>query len=421
VAAKCISATPLEIGTDQSGNFADEEVSVIDICSDGFSFEAAKFFQIVGTGNILTASTCREGTDATSRLSIFVGECNELACLGGQSHQYPSCNFGDSFIEIASDEVSWKSEEGQTYHVMVVGFSFGAFEIGLTESAPPQNSDCENAASLESTGPDSIVIGSTVGGGAAPSCNGISLTDGVWYQFTNQKETQSVFTVTTCLNETNFGTDIKVFEGSCGILNCLEEITVYQACDGPGSSVIMPPNSTIETYYVFISSISLEGQGDAGRFALSLSEIDAVPNSSCDSATVLEVGQSTLGSNIPVFQNGFVGSTLDNEGIFGFGPGVWYSITLSSSSVLQASTCESSSDPNFVALIYIYKAADSSACDALEPVAVEAGNDLQCEFSLATTVNWNAEEGATYFLFVGSEFGTQSLFLCLIFQRLWLL
>jgi hypothetical protein len=164
--AKCSSATKLEIGMDQSANYFDELVNLQDICSSAGYFTAAKFYRVDGTGNVLTASTCRDGTVRTTTIAVFSGGCKNLKCTELQSHQFPSCGDPDSFIRFNSDEVSWKSEPGEVYHLLVMTVEAGDVQVGLTETTLPNNTECATSYTTNLVAVGSTVSGSTVAGGA---------------------------------------------------------------------------------------------------------------------------------------------------------------------------------------------------------------------------------------------------------------
>jgi hypothetical protein len=412
VIAKCSAATKLEIGADQVANYFDELVEARDICGSQGYYTAAKFYEVVGNGNIFTASTCRDNTTRLAALSVFSGGCENLQCAAGQSHQHPLCGDEDAFVRFNSDEVSWKTEPDEIYHIIVMVIEAGDVQIGLTETAPPTNTECETAEMEGLTTSGTPVTGNTVDGGPGPSCdiffNGEQLAGrGVWYKMLSQQANQTAFVASTCSDVTNFAADIRIFYGDCGSLTCVDDLQ-YDTCDGFGSRVIWSPNIANENYYIYVTSPFSEELGDAGTFSLTLSEIETAPNSYCTEAVPVDVGgEKVVGSTIAVADDGFLPSVqVEDEFQLVAQPGLWYSVSSDSTSTLQLSTCFEETDPDFLALIFVYEKSGTESCDSMELIAVEWGNDAECEFAVGTRVTWTVDEGKEYLLYIASENGT---------------
>ncbi len=91
------------------------------------------WYTVEGTGSTMTASTCNDGNESTgsadydTKISVFSGDCIALACVTGVDDT-PGCNG-------ATTKVSWASEFGVEYLILVHGFSSdtGNFNLSIDE------------------------------------------------------------------------------------------------------------------------------------------------------------------------------------------------------------------------------------------------------------------------------------------------
>ncbi|TWT40299.1 hypothetical protein RAS1_40070 [Phycisphaerae bacterium RAS1] len=178
------------------------------------------WYTIVGNGHIYDATTCVSFFGYDTKLNVYCGTCDGLFCVGGNDDD-ASCGI-DGFLS----RVTWCTEAGRTYYILVQGFggSVGAFELLVTDTgttcdnpvpcAPCTPPACPPGSILEnepncglptdtvnggcnSTPPvfTEIECGATVcGSGAFDSALGFRDTD--WYQVTFTGETQVEWCVT---------------------------------------------------------------------------------------------------------------------------------------------------------------------------------------------------------------------------------
>lgn len=87
-----------------------------------------RWYTVVGTGNMLTASTCNMA-DFDTKLSIFCDDCDEPVCIGGVDDA-KGCEL--------TSELSWCSQAGAEYRIMVHGFgsATGDFDLEVFEGDP---------------------------------------------------------------------------------------------------------------------------------------------------------------------------------------------------------------------------------------------------------------------------------------------
>jgi cysteine-rich repeat protein len=121
------------------GAGSDPEAIAVGFCGTSVSNPSAGvWYDVVGTGNTITASTCNPGTDYDSKLTVYCMDCVELACVGGNDDQLggfdPACDTTGIGLNRGST-ISWCSQAGNTYRVFVHGFlaSVGNFELTVTD------------------------------------------------------------------------------------------------------------------------------------------------------------------------------------------------------------------------------------------------------------------------------------------------
>ncbi len=86
------------------------------------------WYKVVGTGNTMTASFCNNGgtADYDSKISVYCDTCANQTCVAGNDD---SCGL--------QSEVSWCSQAGFQYLILVHGFSSGEgnFELAVFDDA----------------------------------------------------------------------------------------------------------------------------------------------------------------------------------------------------------------------------------------------------------------------------------------------
>lgn len=92
------------------------------------------WYTVVGTGNTMTASTCNDGNPATgdtdydSKINVYCQGCETLLCVAGNDDGPGCAGFSSS--------VSWCSEAGAEYQILVQGFagSIGNFTLAMNDN-----------------------------------------------------------------------------------------------------------------------------------------------------------------------------------------------------------------------------------------------------------------------------------------------
>ncbi|MEM1111207.1 MAG: hypothetical protein AAGI11_04805 [Pseudomonadota bacterium] len=89
------------------------------------------WYEVAGTGGLITADTCSGGTNYDTKLSVFSGSPGSLVCIAGNDDDFnaPCGNF--------QSRVSWSSNANEPYYLLVHGFSGdrGAFDLNIAGAA----------------------------------------------------------------------------------------------------------------------------------------------------------------------------------------------------------------------------------------------------------------------------------------------
>ncbi|MBL8745555.1 MAG: hypothetical protein JNK58_04270, partial [Phycisphaerae bacterium] len=196
----CSGATLLAVPTaigGVAGNTTNATVdSNVPVCGYSQVNAPGVWYRLVGNGRNLTASLCSTATQFDTKISVFCGSCTQLICIENN----------DDDCGLAS-EVSWCSESGRTYYILVHGFNgqVGPFAISVsTEAASCQNP--ESCTTCDLVCPGNVAVeNETCGGDNNGGCNSTpvrvqniscgqticgtmfsigNLRDTDWYQFT---------------------------------------------------------------------------------------------------------------------------------------------------------------------------------------------------------------------------------------------
>ncbi|MBT8063672.1 MAG: hypothetical protein KJN94_01535, partial [Gammaproteobacteria bacterium] len=110
------------------------------------------WYEVLGTGNTMTASTCNDGDPATgganydTKISVYCADCEVKECIGGQDD-----NFGAACAGFTT-KFDWPTQAGATYKVLVHGFSSstGDFDLAILDDGEPVPpgvaNDCDGIA-----------------------------------------------------------------------------------------------------------------------------------------------------------------------------------------------------------------------------------------------------------------------------------
>jgi hypothetical protein len=126
----CSEAQAVAIPSQNSGSTANATLDVAPICADTVAPTApGVWYKVVGTGTLLTASTCNTTTNYDTKLTIYSGSCDNLVCVAGNDDA-AGCNLRST--------VSWCGQAGVTYYILVHGYSTftGNYRLDISSGDP---------------------------------------------------------------------------------------------------------------------------------------------------------------------------------------------------------------------------------------------------------------------------------------------
>ena len=276
----CSDAIALVCGDVVEGNNEGADTEELPACGMVFPGQTV-WYSIVGTGGDITASTCDDGTDFDTQIGVYSGSCGALSCVAGNNNDLGCANPRRS-------TVTWASEAGVTYYIVVAGVlgADGDYVLSIDcADVAPDNDVCADAEPISC---GDVVSGNTETASTEPGLGtcGTSLTTapGVWYELVGDG---SLVTASTC-NTADYDTKIGVFSGSCGSLSCVAGNDDGSGCSGFTSEVTFP-TSAGTVYYIYVTGFS----SSTGNFDLSITCESPITNDDACDAEALTVGVLT--------------------------------------------------------------------------------------------------------------------------------
>ncbi len=127
----CENATPLPIPGWTLGS-TENATGEKDLDPCGTAITApGVWYEVLGTGTTMTATTCSDKTNYDTKLNVFCRDCGpDLVCVDGDDDD-DNCG--------TASTVSWCSQEGAVYRILVSGFGgqTGNFELHVTADETP--------------------------------------------------------------------------------------------------------------------------------------------------------------------------------------------------------------------------------------------------------------------------------------------
>jgi hypothetical protein len=250
----CSSAISLgSTSTSIEGSTVDAK-ETMSVCGD-ISTTRGVWYEIEGSGSTMTVWTCNPNTEFDARISLFTGSCGSLEC---EAYTSATCS------ELSGAPLRWNTEIGTNYYMLVHGpddTTVGNYVLSMKEE--DVNDSCGTALPIEMT--SNTYYGSSVDAAARDvipcESKASEFTSSVWYTFLG---TGSQITFSTCSEQADFATDISVFSGRCGDLDCVG--TDKTECGQ--QSVISFNTIAAEVYSVRVQGANPDELGD---FILSVS------------------------------------------------------------------------------------------------------------------------------------------------------
>jgi subtilisin-like proprotein convertase family protein len=121
----CDTAQAINVGDTVAGDTSiDGTPSGAPFCGTSITADGV-WFSVEGTGETLTASTCNQAQYDT-KINVYCLDCEDLLCVDGNDDGAGCAGF--------SSEISWCSEVGASYGILIQGFGgeTGAFDLTLS-------------------------------------------------------------------------------------------------------------------------------------------------------------------------------------------------------------------------------------------------------------------------------------------------
>ncbi|MCL4306340.1 proprotein convertase P-domain-containing protein [bacterium] len=137
VADHCEDAILAPVPSIQYGSTVGTSAEVLGFCGTSDGLNGGVWYKVVGNGNTFTASTCEPCTDFDTKLRVFTCGCDLHTCVAGNDDDF-SCT-----LNSLRSTVSWATDAGATYYILVHGFSTnaGRFGLVLSDDGVPSNGD----------------------------------------------------------------------------------------------------------------------------------------------------------------------------------------------------------------------------------------------------------------------------------------
>ncbi|MEN0003633.1 MAG: hypothetical protein AAF798_05805, partial [Bacteroidota bacterium] len=285
---RCINAISLSCGDTEVGTTTDAtRINQPGFCVEPMGSAPGVWYVIEGNGDIVVASTCSEITNFDTKIGVFAGNCANLECVTGNDDR--PCGP----VETAS-RVFFQTEVGVNYYLYVTGFGeeTGDFELSINCITPPENDDVCAATPVSC---DETVMGTTRGATRAGNpgyCReDLSTAPGVWYVFSGNGD---FVVASTCNPNTDFDTQLGVFEGVCEELECVTGNDDRPCGSAEDASRVFFQSEIGVDYYIYVTGFDNE----RGDFGLRINCIPPPDNDNVCDATPLAFDELTEFSNV---------------------------------------------------------------------------------------------------------------------------
>lgn len=262
----CSGATSVACGGSVSGSTIGATIDNVGGGFCGTSITApGVWHSVVGTGGIMEVTTCNAGSNYDTKLSVFSGSCSSLSCVGGNDDDF-TCGLNG-----LRSTVSWNSVAGQTYYILVHGFSAGTgnYTLSVDCPAPPANDDACSAQAVgfgstnfsnEYAGAQSGEVSPGPGTGTS-SCDSqdgwcsfeTGVDNSVWFTF------QAPASGCVTINADGFDAQLAVYAvGNCSDFNTYSELAANDD-GGPGLNAQITELACLTagaTYYIQVDGYS---------------------------------------------------------------------------------------------------------------------------------------------------------------------
>lgn len=383
----CTSATQLQVNAPNPLSGATLGSGKEIWCGSGSAVWPGVWYTVMGTGSLLTVSTCTSETNYDTRIAVQ-SSCSTINqyCIPeaypGYSMQCNN-NYGTFY--------TFQSVAGTSYKIFISGYqrTTGRFGVAVytpmaTTNAPPINSACTAAQPIVPNAP--AILGTTVLSTGSFWCGqGPQLWPGAYFSVTG---TGNLLGASTCGPQTDYLSDLAVQTNCTGM--CVSETYpgFKYPCENANGLTYFWQSELNQEYFIFVSGITLK---DIGTFALEVIDLNTQPttNLDCEAAySATSDGSVYTGSTVNEQSSLWCGDTTQSSYV-----GVWYTV-IGTGNLMVASTCYPQT--NYYSDLAVTMSCAATAC--VSPALQSA--DLPCSYFRGQTYAWNSTAGQPYYIFV---------------------
>ncbi|MDZ4796512.1 MAG: hypothetical protein SGI83_19765, partial [Bacteroidota bacterium] len=144
----CSGAININCGQTINGSTTGAIIDPVASCGTSLNTAPGIWYSFQGDGSPVTLSTCGGVSNYDTKLGVFTGTCGALVCVAGN----------DDFCAFQS-QVSFPTNFGAIYYILVTGFSSGTGNFSLTRTCVPICAGTPTAGTI--SGPATACVGST--------------------------------------------------------------------------------------------------------------------------------------------------------------------------------------------------------------------------------------------------------------------
>ena len=164
----CTGAININCGQTITGSTAcGATVDAVATCGTSLNTAPGVWYQFVGDGSPVTLSLC--GSSYDTKIGVFTGTCAALVCVAGN----------DDFCGLQS-QVTFNTNAGFTYYILVTGFSSATGNFTLTRTCAPA---CAGVPSPGSVTP--VTSTTCVGNSVTLTCSGYTASSALTFQWSS--------------------------------------------------------------------------------------------------------------------------------------------------------------------------------------------------------------------------------------------
>ncbi len=281
----CLSAIAVGIPSSTTGTTVGAATDTAPFCGTDDDPAGGVWYEVVGNGTTLTATTCDAGTDYDTKLRVYTGSCGALTCVGGDDDD-PSC--GSSTLQ---STVDFFAENGVMYYILVHGYNTaeGNFVLNINCTDP-----CASATAMSA--------GTVYTGSLGLGCNNWTTYSGCGYSdlgseavytFTPASSGSYTFTGTSISGDADF-----FLMSSCGPSGT----NILGGCwdDGPQTAALTGGT----TYYLIVDFWDFAGP--TASYEVSVANpsppvVSSIPASGCAGDPIAISGSNFTGTTAVAF------------------------------------------------------------------------------------------------------------------------